>query len=63
MKHTQIFDRPIIEEANKHSGTHARIDKDMVILTDAARPLPRAAKGTVIRKQTLTLYENDIEML
>ncbi|KAI0802060.1 hypothetical protein BC629DRAFT_1496418 [Irpex lacteus] len=54
---------PIIEEANKHSGTHARITRDMVILTDAARPLPRAAKGTVIRKQALALYDDDIEIL
>lgn len=32
-------------------------------MTDPAKPLPRAAKGTVIRKQAIALYEKEIRDL
>ena len=32
-------------------------------MTHPDKPLPRAAKGTVVRKQALVLYENEIDEL
>ncbi|KAI0087788.1 hypothetical protein BDY19DRAFT_953189 [Irpex rosettiformis] len=54
---------PIVEEANRLVEAHAYISREMIIVTDVARPLPRAAKGTVIRKQAIELYNDDIEKL
>ncbi|KAJ3555456.1 hypothetical protein NM688_g2570 [Phlebia brevispora] len=55
--------RPIVEEANAMAPKFAQIFRDMIIITDPMRPLPRAAKSTVIRKQAIALYEKDIEGL
>ncbi|EKM50749.1 uncharacterized protein PHACADRAFT_213638 [Phanerochaete carnosa HHB-10118-sp] len=54
---------PIVEEANRAAPAFARIFKEMIIVTDRARPLPRTAKGTVIRKQALKTYEKEINSL
>lgn len=59
-----FLDRPVVEEANKVAPTEtAHIYKDMIIITDPAKPLPRAAKGTVIRPQAMKVYEEEIENL
>lgn len=55
--------RPIVEEANHIAPTFARIFKEMIIIADEARPFPRAAKGTIVRKQTLALYQKEIDDL
>ena len=55
--------RSVVEEANKIAMAYARIAKHTIIITNRHRPLPRAAKGTLIRKQALALYEDDIEKL
>lgn len=56
--------RPIVEEANRVAPTEtAHIYKDMIIVVDPAKPLPRAAKGTVIRPQAMKAYEEEIENL
>lgn len=55
--------RPVVEEANQHAPTFARIYKEMIIVADPKRPLPRAAKGTIVRAQALALYQADIEEL
>ena len=52
-----------MEEANALAPAFAKIFKEMILVTDTARPLPRAGKGTVIRKQTLGLYEPEIQAL
>ncbi|KAJ3537775.1 hypothetical protein NM688_g6625 [Phlebia brevispora] len=54
---------PVIEEANATAPTFARIFKEMILIADPARPLPRAAKDTVIRKQSLALYNEEIDAL
>ncbi|KAF9811531.1 hypothetical protein IEO21_06535 [Rhodonia placenta] len=54
---------PQIEEANRIAPAHARIYKEMILVTDSARPLIRAAKGTIVVKQSLALYEEDINNL
>lgn len=55
--------RPIVEEANQTAPAFGKIFKEMLIVTDPARPLPRAAKGTIVRKQALALYEREINAL
>ena len=41
----------------------ARITRDMIILTDPEKLLPRAAKGNVVRKAAVELYADVIENL
>ena len=55
--------RPVVEEANDSAPGFARIFKEMIIVTDPARPLPRAAKSTVLRKLALAEYQKEIEGL
>ena len=52
-----------MEEANRVAPTFARVFKEMIIVTDSKKPLPRAAKGTIIRHQALQLYAEEIENL
>ncbi|KAF9000290.1 putative nonribosomal peptide synthetase [Cyathus striatus] len=54
---------PIIEEANKSLPAYSRVFKEMVLIASPTKPLPRTAKGTVIRKSALKLYETEIEAL
>jgi hypothetical protein len=35
----------------------------MIIVTDPFKPLPRAGKGTIIRKQALAAYAEEIDKL
>ena len=55
--------RPSVEAANRLAPTFARIFKDMIIVTDSARPLPLAGKGTIVRPQAIQLYASDIDKL
>ncbi|EUC65708.1 acetyl-CoA synthetase-like protein, putative, partial [Rhizoctonia solani AG-3 Rhs1AP] len=55
------FTRPYIERANQTSSTHSRLDKQSIIFSDPARPLPRTPKGTIPRSAVLKLYARDIE--
>ncbi|GJE99727.1 acetyl-CoA synthetase-like protein [Phanerochaete sordida] len=52
-----------VEEANAMAPAYAKIFKEMILVTDPDRPLPRAAKGTTIRKQALAVYKEKIEAL
>jgi len=52
-----------VDEANRPAPAFARLFKETVIFTDPTRPLPRAAKGTIVRKQAISLYEADINAL
>ncbi|GJE88919.1 acetyl-CoA synthetase-like protein [Phanerochaete sordida] len=54
---------PLIEGANALAPTFARIFKEMIIVTRVDKPLPRVAKGTVVRAQALQLYSDEIEKL
>lgn len=42
--------RPFIEEANHIAPSFSRIYKEMILIASPTKPLPRAAKGTVMRK-------------
>lgn len=55
--------RPCVEEANRSQPVFARIFKEMIIVTDPAKPLPRAGKGTVQRKFALAAYADIIDEL
>ncbi|KAH9941064.1 hypothetical protein B0H21DRAFT_811720 [Amylocystis lapponica] len=52
-----------VEEANHIAPVFSRIFKEMILVSDPARPLPRAAKGTAIRNAALRLYGEDINAL
>ncbi|KAF8971243.1 hypothetical protein BDZ97DRAFT_1349060 [Flammula alnicola] len=54
---------PVIDEANKIAPGYSKIFKEMILITDKRKPLPRAAKGTVIRKLSLSIYADEIEAI
>ena len=52
-----------MEEANGVVPAFSRVFKEMILITDPSRPLPRVVKGTVQKKKALELYAQDIENL
>lgn len=52
-----------MEEANHLAPAFAKIFKEMIIVTDPSKPLPRPAKQTIARKQALVMYADEIEKL
>ncbi|KZP28667.1 putative aminoadipate reductase [Athelia psychrophila] len=54
---------PIVEEANKEAPSFSRIFKEMIIVTDSSKPLPRVGKGTVAKKAAIKLYAAEIDAL
>ncbi|KAH9951150.1 hypothetical protein B0H21DRAFT_855734, partial [Amylocystis lapponica] len=54
---------PQVEKANQDAPAFGRIFKEMIIVAYPARPFERSAKGTINRKKTLALYEEDTETL
>ncbi|KAF7371229.1 Non-canonical non-ribosomal peptide synthetase FUB8 [Mycena sanguinolenta] len=54
---------PIIEEANAIAPAFSRIFKEMVLFSSLNKPLPRAAKGSVLRKAALALYTEEINSI
>ncbi|TID18681.1 putative AMP dependent ligase/synthetase [Venturia nashicola] len=54
---------PTVEAANMSCPKHARVSKEKIMLTDPAKPMARAAKGTVQRQQTIDLYSAEIDEL
>ncbi|KAF8971811.1 hypothetical protein BDZ97DRAFT_1913708 [Flammula alnicola] len=54
---------PVVEEANKIAPAFSKVFKEMILISDRRKPLPRAAKGTVMRKLALNLYAEEIEEL
>jgi len=52
---------PAIEEANSLVPERARVLKSLIVVAGAEKPLVRAAKGTLVRKQSLKLYKAEIE--
>ncbi|KAI1500659.1 putative NRPS-like enzyme [Biscogniauxia marginata] len=54
---------PSVEEANQLSPAHARVDKSLIMITQADRPLIRAGKGTIQRSASLAQYTAEIERL
>ncbi|KAE9975303.1 hypothetical protein BLS_002673 [Venturia inaequalis] len=54
---------PTVEAANMSCPKHARVSKEKIMLTDTAKPMLRAAKGTVQRLQTIHLYDAEVDDL
>ncbi|KAI5925271.1 acetyl-CoA synthetase-like protein [Camillea tinctor] len=54
---------PSIVQANRNCPAHGRIMKGFVMLTDPAKPLPRASKDTVQRHAVFKLYEPEWKAL
>jgi len=55
--------RPYVEEANRDLPTFSRLFKEMIIVSDPARPFPRTPKRTIVRGQALLAYEKEIDAL
>ncbi|KAG1799974.1 putative aminoadipate reductase, partial [Suillus variegatus] len=54
---------PDIEEANKEAPAFSRIFKEMILVTRGGKPMLRAGKGTITKKATMKLYEEEINAL
>ncbi|KAF9044701.1 hypothetical protein BDP27DRAFT_1434674 [Rhodocollybia butyracea] len=54
---------PIIEEANKIAPAFSRIFKEMILVVNPTKPLPRVGKGTVAREAAMALYDSEINKL
>lgn len=63
---SEIFLREIwslIERANEHYPTHARVWSSMVLVAGPEKPFKRSPKGSVVRWTTCQLYETEIDSL
>ncbi|KAF9058549.1 putative aminoadipate reductase [Rhodocollybia butyracea] len=54
---------PVIEEGNKLLPAFSRVYKEMILVTSLNKPLPRAGKGTVMRKAALHEYKQEIDQI
>ncbi|KAJ7693172.1 hypothetical protein B0H17DRAFT_1168921 [Mycena rosella] len=54
---------PVVEEANEDAPAFARIYKEMILVTGHSKSMLRVPKGTVNKKATIALYEQEIEAL
>ena len=54
---------PVIEKANVDCPAHAKVDKHHILFVTPNKPMVRAGKGTVIRRATIALYEDEIDQL
>ncbi|KAG2030449.1 hypothetical protein BDR03DRAFT_878261, partial [Suillus americanus] len=54
---------PDVEEANNEAPAFSRIFKEMILVTRTDKPMLRAEKGTVNKKATVKLYEEEIDAL
>jgi thioester reductase-like protein len=54
---------PSIDEANKLTPAHARVEMSMVLFTSPEKPMIRSGKGTIQRQSTVALYAAEIDDL
>ena len=54
---------PYVVEANKSAPSHAQLARDKIIFSKPWKPFVRAAKGTIVRRATTKLYEQEIDEL
>ncbi|KAG6330526.1 hypothetical protein ID866_8564 [Astraeus odoratus] len=52
-----------VEEANKDAPSFSRIFKELILVTAPEKPMLRTGKGSVMKKATLLLYEQEIDAL
>lgn len=53
----------VVQKANAQCDTHARISRDLILLTTPEKPFLRAGKGTVQRRLTEVAYTDEINEL
>ena len=54
---------PMVEQANREAPAHARIYQTKVAIARKEKPFTRAAKGSIIRLQTVASFKDEIEDL
>ncbi len=54
---------PLVEEVNNMCPTYAKITRDLTLILSPAKPMARAAKGTVQRSATVALYEKELDVI
>lgn len=54
---------PSVQEANRVALAHARIEKALILILPADRPLIRAGKGTIQRPASIAQYSAEIDAL
>jgi acyl-coenzyme A synthetase/AMP-(fatty) acid ligase len=54
---------PSLAEANKHVFSEAQLWRDLVLFTTPDRPIKKTAKGTVDRRNTIQMYNREVEEL
>ncbi|KAG6328202.1 hypothetical protein ID866_10887, partial [Astraeus odoratus] len=57
----QIWYLYAVEEANKDALNFSRIFKELILVTAPGKPMIRTGKGSVMKKATLRLYEQEID--
>ncbi|KAF3034330.1 putative secondary metabolism biosynthetic enzyme [Didymella heteroderae] len=53
----------MVEQANREAPAHARIYQSNIALAARGKPFVRAAKGSIIRLQTVAAFKDEIEAL
>ena len=63
--HVSLVDElwPVVERINKTNPSQGRVWKSMILIAKRDKPFIRAAKGSIIRKQTIKAYEKEIDTL
>ncbi|KAK3307162.1 uncharacterized protein B0T15DRAFT_553631 [Chaetomium strumarium] len=54
---------PYVVKANKQTVAHGQIGRQLVALSNPAKPFPRAPKGTIQRAATIKLYADEIDAI
>lgn len=52
---------PSIVKANAESPNYARLQRDMIVIVDSQKPLPRAGKGSVQKVLAERLYKQELD--
>jgi thioester reductase-like protein len=65
MEHVSLVDElwPAVERINKTNPSQGRVWKSMILIAKRDKPFVRAAKGSIIRKRTISAYEKEIDTL
>jgi thioester reductase-like protein/acyl-coenzyme A synthetase/AMP-(fatty) acid ligase len=54
---------PAVERANEKMAAHGRVWKSKIAVANPDKPFQRAPKGSIMRRKTNELYQNEIEAL
>ena len=54
---------PVVEKTNELCSDYVRLSRDLIAFIDPRKPLVQTAKGTISRRQSLALYEKEIDDL